>query len=140
MTLSLRFYNDPGLTMPAGLLDAVQAADGAAAAVDQVVYLGAPIGGHKFQDAADPGGAQMVVSVVDAATGLQIPATTVRLALSAAALGSATPGAALDVGLTILSGAGHAVPVHVRFDAAAIAAGVYDNISLATSLVAEGAV
>lgn len=137
MSNALRFYQDAGMTVPANLLEAIQADDGNAAAVDRVAYLGAPVAGKKFQSAGAPGSAQIVVSVADSATGLQIPSNTVRLALSSGALSSATPGAALNVGTEILSGSGNAVPVHLRFDAAAIVAGVYNNLSLATSLTLE---
>lgn len=137
MSNALRFYQDAGMTMPANILEALQSDDGSAAAVDRVAYLGSPVAGKKFQSTSAPGTAQMVVSVADSETGLQIAPTTVRLALSSGALASATPGAALDVGTEILSGTGNAVPVHVRFDAAAIAAGVYDNLALATSLTLE---
>lgn len=137
MSNALRFYQDAGMTVPANLLEAIQADDGNAAAVDRVAYLGAPVAGKKFQSAGAPGSAQIVVSVADSATGLQIPSNTVRLALSSGGLPGATPGAPLNVGAEILSGAGNAVPVHVRFDAAAIAAGVYNNLSLTTSLTLE---
>jgi len=42
-----------------------------------------------------------------------------------------------DLGLEILSGSGNALPVHLRFDAAAITAGIYDNLALATSPTVE---
>jgi hypothetical protein len=137
MSNTLRFYQDAGMSVTFSLAEAVQADDGAAAAVDRVAYLGSPVAGKKFQAASAPGVAQIALSVVDSATGLQIPANTVRLALSSGGLGSATPGAAIDLGLEILSGSGNALPVHLRFDAAAITAGVYDNLSLATSLTVE---
>lgn len=137
MSNALRFYQDAGMSVPLNLAEAVQADDGAAAPVDRVAYLGSPVAAKKFQAASAPGVAQIALSVVDAATGLQIPANTVRLALSSGGLGSATPGAAIDIGLQILSGSGNALPVHMRFDAAAIAAGVYNNLSLSTSLTVE---
>lgn len=137
MSNTLRFYNDAGMTVPLDLLEAVQTDGGGAAAVDRVAYLGAPVAGNKFQAASAPGTAQIVLSATDAGTGLQIPASTLRLALSSGGLAGATPGAALNLGTEILSGSGNALPVHVRFDAAAIASGVYDNLSLVTSLTTE---
>lgn len=137
MSNSLRFYQDAGMSVSLVLLEAVQTDDGGAAAVDRVVYLGSPVAGKKFQAASAPGSAQIVLSAVDAGAGLQIPASTLRLALSSGGLAGATPGAALNLGTEILSGSGNALPVHVRFDAAAIAAGVYDNLSLATSQTTE---
>lgn len=137
MSNSLRFYQDAGMTVPLSSLSAVQADDGNAAAVDRVVYLGSPVSGKKFQAASAPGTAQISLSVVNAGGVAQIPATAVRLALSSGGLASATPGAALDVGLEILSGSGNALPVHLRIDGPAIAAGNYVNLSLATTLTVE---
>jgi len=134
---ALRFYQDAGMTVLLSVCEATQADDGSAAAVDRVVYLGSPVAGKRFQAASAPGVAQIAVSVLDSATGLQVPASTVRLALSPGGLGSATPGAAIDVGLAIFSGAGNALPLYMRFDAAAIAAGVYDNLSVDTSPTVE---
>jgi len=140
MSNSLGFYQDAGMTVPFARLDAVQADDGGAAAVDRVAYIGSTVAAMKFQDAAAPGTGQIVLDIVDAGTGLQIPDTTLRLALSSGGLGSATPGASLNLGTEILSGSGNALAVHVRVDAAAIAAGNYDNLSLLTSSTIEVAV
>mgnify|MGYP001571572698 CR=1 FL=1 len=137
MSNSLAFFSDPGMTMAMTRMEAYQSSDGASAPVEQVVYLGSPVSGKKFRDAAAPGTGQIVLSVVDAAGGAQLPAASVRLALSAGGLASATPGAALPVGVEILSGAGNSTPVHVRIDTAAQAAAVYDNLSLAVSPTLE---
>jgi len=137
MSNSLRFYQDAGMTVPLSSLSAVQADDGNAAAVDRVVYLGSPVSGKKFQAASAPGVAQISLSVANAGGVAQIPPTAVRLALSSGGLAGATPGAALDVGLEILSGSGHALPVHLRIDAPPATAGNYVNLSLATSLTVE---
>lgn len=137
MSNALAFYSDAGLTVPLIGLDATQATDGSAAAVDRVVWLGAPVAGRAFQADSDPGVDPVVVSVVDAATGLQIPATSVRLAATAGGLASATPGAPVALGAEIVSGVGNAPEVHVRIDAAAIAAGVYDNLSLVAVATVE---
>ncbi len=137
MSNSLRFYLDAGMTVPLSSLSAVQADDGNAAAVDRVVYLGSPVSGKKFQAASAPGVTQMALSVENAGGAAQIPATAVRLALSSGDLASATPGAALAVGLEILSGSGNALPVHLRIDAPAATSGNYVNLSLATSLTVE---
>jgi len=129
---SLAFYSDAGLTVPLARLDAAQAVDGSAAAVDRVVWLGSPVPGTAFMADSDPGVDPLVVAIVDAATGLQIPAASLRLAASAAGLAGATPGASLALAAVVEAGVGNAVPVYVRIDAAAIAAGTYDNLALAT--------
>lgn len=132
MSNSLAFYSDAGLTVPLIRLDAAQAVDGSAAAVDRVVWLGSTAAGTAFQADSDPGVDPVVVAIVDSATGLQIPASSLRLAASAGGLAGATPGSPLALAAGIESGVGNAVPVYVRIDAAAIAAGTYDNVSLAT--------
>ncbi len=133
MSNSLLFYQDAGLTVSLSRIDALQASDGNAVAVDRVIYLGSTVSGKKFQDAVDPGAEPIVLSVVDSLTGLQVPSNTLRLALSGGGLDAATPGAAINLGTELLSGTGNALPVHVRVDAIAIAAGAYDNLSLVTS-------
>ena len=72
MSNSLAFYSDAGLTVPLARLDAAQAVDGSAAAVDRVVWLGSPVPGTAFMADSDPGVDPLVVAIVDAATGLQI--------------------------------------------------------------------
>lgn len=137
MSNSLGFYSDAGLTTPLTRLDALQASDGNAPAVDRAAYLGSTAAGKKFWAYSDPNVDPIIVSIVDSHTGLQIPANTVRLALSANGLNSATPGASLDIGDVILSGAANSLAVYVRVDAAAITAGTYDNLSLATNETIE---
>ena len=124
MSNSLAFYSDAGLTVPLARLDAAQAVDGSAAAVDRVVWLGSPVPGTAFMADSDPGIDPLVIAIVDAAAG--------RLVASAAGLDGATPGAPLVLAAVVEAGVGHAVPVYVRIDAAAIAAGTYDNLALAT--------
>jgi len=140
MSNSLAFYTDAGLTTPLAQIGAVQTNDGSADAVDRVAYLGSPLSGMDFEAESSPGINQITVSIIDSLTGLQIPATALRLALSNGALSSATPGAALNVGTTILSGSSGAVAVHIRVDTSATAAGLYANLSLATNSTIEAPV
>lgn len=137
MSNSLNFWQDAGMTVPFTLLEAVQTTDGGAAAVDRIAYLGSTTAGNVFQATSDPGVDDVLLTIVDSETGLQIPDTTLRLALSLGGLDGATPGADLVLGTDLLSGAGNAMAVHVRIDAAAIAAGNYDNLSLVTSETVE---
>jgi len=137
MSNSLAFYADAGLTAPLTRLEAAQATDGNAPAVDRVVYLGSTATGKKFQATSDPGVDPIIVSIADSLTGAQIPASTVRLSLTAPGLNSATPGASLDVGDVVLSAPANSLAIYVRFDAAAIAAGTYDNLSLSVSETVE---
>lgn len=135
MSNSLAFYRDAGLVALADVFDAQQTADGNAAAVDRVFYLGSTAAGKVFRSSSNPG--VDAISVAPAISGAGLATTAIRLASSAAGLNSATPGAALAVGVEILSGAGNAVAVHVRIDAPAIAGGEYSNLRLVSSETME---
>lgn len=135
MSNSLDFYSDAGLTTPYSRVDAVQSTDGAAPAVDSVLYLGSTAVAKQFQANSDPGIDQIVVSIAN--TGGSPANTAIRLALTSGGLDSATPGASLNVGTEILSGSENAIAVHVRIDAPALTAGNYDNLSLETNETIE---
>lgn len=137
MAVTLDFYNDSGLTAVAASIQATQADDGSAPAVDRVVYLGSPVSSKKFQAASDPGVDDIVVSIADSGVGSGVEAAHVKLALTSGGLASATPGAPLTIDAEILSGASNAVPVHVRIDTPALAAGTYTDVSLTTNTVIE---
>jgi hypothetical protein len=127
MTVSLAFFADAGLTVPLSRLDVIQAADDSLPAVDRVIYLASTAAGKRFNAASDPGVDVITLSVVNTASG--IAATTVRLAASAGGLATATPGAPLELGTEILSGAVNSVPVHVRVDLPVTPIGRYENLS-----------
>lgn len=127
------FFEDAGMSVPATSLKAMQANDGSSAAVDFVHYLAADDVDRTWYAASDPGTDDIVVSVVDAAAGASLLPSTLRLALAAEDLATATPGAALAIGTEVLSGSVGAVAIYIRVDAAAIAAGIYENLSLATN-------
>lgn len=137
MAISLDFFKDSGLT-DASDIPATQSVDGAAAAEDRVVYLGSPVAGRKFRATSNPGVDQVAVSIANA--GGSLPASAVKLALSAGGLASAVAGAPLNVGTQILSGVANALPIYVRIDAPALALARYTNLSLTTNTVTEGAV
>ena len=127
------FFQDAGLSMPAWKLKAMQANDGSSAAADFVYYLAADDVDRTWYAASDPGAGDIVVSVVDAAAGASLLPGTIRLALAAEDLDTATPGAALVVGTEVFPGSVNAIAIHIRIDSAAIAAGIYENLSLATN-------
>lgn len=127
------FFEDAGMSLPATKLKAMQASDGSSAPVDTVYYLAADDVDRTWYAASDPGAGDIVVSIVDAAAGASLLPNTLRLALAAEDLDTATPGAALVVGTEVLPGSGSAVAIHIRIDSAAIAAGIYENLSLATN-------
>lgn len=135
MAVTLNFFRDPGLSVPGLSLACNQADDGSSAAVDRVFYLGSPVVGRQFEDAAAPGAGEITVSVEDSGSGV-LP-SAVKLALSAAGLDTAVAGAPLAVGTQIPSGPGNGVAVHVRVDTPATAAGTYTNLRLQTSACVE---
>lgn len=137
MATTLAFYSDAGLTAAMAQLTALQAVDGSAAPEDRVVYLGSPTPARKFKVAANPGVGVITVSINDAVSGSGVAASAVRLALSAAGLDSATPGAALSLGTQLLSGVANAVAIHVRIDAPPLAKGNYTDLSLVTPTLSE---
>lgn len=140
MSNNLAFYQDSGMTSSLSRLDATQSDDGASDAADRVVYLGSPISGYKFQAASAPGVDDIAVGIIDSLTGLQIPATSIKLALTSGGLGAAVAGASIAIGTQILSGSANSVPVHVRIDIGITSGGIYENLSLSTSSTLETAV
>ena len=140
MSISLAFYLDAGLTSPASAVSIAQAVDGSSSAVDRVVYLGSPVAGKKFEQAAAPGTGQISLSIADAASGSGVQASHVKLATSSGGLASATAGAALNLGTSLLSGVANAVPVYLRVDTPALTAGVYSDISLTLPEIVESVV
>lgn len=139
MTISLKFYADAGLVAELANLDALFASDGSTTSRDFVVYLGSTATGRQFQDYTDPGVASLSLSVTDSAGGGGT-ASMIKLALSPAALDSATAGAPLDLGVSILSGPAGALPIHVRVTPGALALGTYADLALQLSSVVESAV
>lgn len=130
-----RFYSDPALTTPISTLSATTLIDGGSSApISAVVYFGKPGVGRQVTPAI---GTQITVSPVDANAGSGLPATAVKLALSEAALQSATPGAALALGANVASGAENSVAIWVSISAGAATAGTYTDLSLVTNSMVE---
>lgn len=92
-----------------------------------VFYVGTSDVAKKLQAASNPGIDSIVVSIVDASPGGGVETTHVKLAVSEAALSSATGGASLALG-TDLTG-GTAYPVWYQWDNS-VGAGTYTEISL----------
>lgn len=140
MSNSLGFYQDSGLTTPLTVFSAVQAVDGTAAAITRQIYLGSTTASKKFHATSDPGVDNIMVTIVDAATGLQLPETILKLAATEGGLDSATAGADLSLGVEVLSGSANAESIWVLLDADAATAGLYENLSLVTTETVELAV
>ena len=117
MSITFQFFTDAGLTTPLATPLVFQgSADVGAAAIDHVLYFGSSASSVKAQANSNPGTDPIQVALVAAsgALGLAGNATDYKLATTQAGLAAATPGAALNIGVTILSGAGAVVPVWVR--------------------------
>ena len=137
MTISWQFYADAGLTLPLNPVAATQVQAGGPA--DILVYFGCPTAGRKLQNDTAPGTAAVTIALYDTASGSGLAATAVTLGLSAGELASNTPGAALAVGVTLLSGAANAVPIFLRFTPGAAALGTYAELQLQVTAVESAA-
>lgn len=132
MTITLSLYDDPDLLVEATVpLRFDQDTTGTLPPHQREFYLGCPDSGYRFRANSDPGVDDITLSIVDGAPSTGQPATAIKLATTQAGLSTATGGAALDLGATILSGASNAVEVWVQFDDATTAVGTDSSISLA---------
>lgn len=129
------FYADAGLTVP-GAGGVVVASN--ATHVDRELRFGSPVAGKTLQAAADPGVAPIQIIPADDAVGSGIEASAMRLALSPSGLNSATPGGALTIGTTLVSGAGNAVVFYARTARGSLGIGVYPDLKIDTTSVIEG--
>lgn len=107
MALTFAFYTDAALTTPASAALPFSQDVSAPTAVDRVLWLGSRRADRVARLAASPGS-----PIVLTPTGPG--AANVRLALSAAGLDGATPGAALAVGTELAGGIGQAIVIHIR--------------------------
>lgn len=137
MSTTFAFYADAGLTAPLASLAVLQGEDGSTPAADRTVYFGSTASGKTLRANSNPGVDQIAVSIADSATGSGPAASQVKLALSAGGLAGATGGASLNLGTSIASGTGGAVPVYVRVDTPALTPGSYADLSLNTNTVIE---
>jgi len=134
--MSFGFFADAGLTIPfAGSLRHFSTQG------DRLIYFGSPSSGQQLQDSTAPGSANVQVSITDSAGGSGLAAASIKLAGTSGGLTSATGGAALSLGHTVLSGAGNAKPIHMRFDTSAGTVGTdYTDLGLAVLNTIESAV
>lgn len=137
MATSLKAYADATLSSVVYSPNILQKSDGTTGPVDFVIYLGSVLTGKKIEAQSSPGVDQIVLSVSDSAAGSGQAASSVKLALTAGGLSTATAGASLDLGTEILSGADNALAVHVRVEASNLSAGTYTDLTLQTNELAE---
>lgn len=130
-----KIYADIGLTTELSPVAFSQANGGAA--VSREVYVGSVAPVKKLQKASSPGVDMVALSVVDTASGTGLPSTAFKLALTYGGLASAVAGDPLDLGPTLFSGVGNAVPVYVRADAGAAGLGTFSDIQFGVLGVIE---
>lgn len=137
MANSLKLYSDAGLSAEVTSIPAIQADDGSVPAVVRHLYLGSALSGKTFQAVSNPGVDPIAVSIADSNGATGATPAKVKLALTEAGLTSATPGAALNVGVTLLSGSANAVSVWVEINGTGLATGTYNDLSLTTTNTVE---
>lgn len=126
--MTFAWYSDAGLTAPLVRADFVRGST--ATPVNRIAYFGSTDTGKKLENVDDPGVDPVQVTVVDSTVGPGVEAADVKLALSFAGLDSATGGAPLSIGTTILSGAANAVAVFIRITSAITTPSNNDDVSL----------
>lgn len=135
MSTTFKFYADPGLTteLVAGGATIVSPNP----ATDRLIYFGSVAAGKTLQAASDPGSDPITISPADASVGDGIEANAIALSLSALGLDSATPGDPINLGTSISSGTGNAIPVYVRTLRGSLGVGSYGGLSLTTNAIVE---
>lgn len=106
---------------------------------DGVFYVGDPDDTIKIQASSDPGVDPITVSITDSGTGTGVDELDIKLAVSSAGLDSATGGASLNLGATILGGVANAVAVHYRWSNS-VGGSTYTEISLEVTARDESAI
>jgi len=144
MALTFKLFTDAALTTEqAGDLVATQAADGSSSPIVFSLYFGslgsagADTDDRKLEAESDPGVDDVLLQIVDSTPGVDHLPTEVKLALTAVGLSSATPGAPLVLGTTVLSGTLNALTIWIEVDDATGVVGTLADLSFDTVLVRE---
>lgn len=138
MAQTFKFYSDANLTTEiTGNLIATQNQDGSTPPVVFTIYYGSTGSGLIVYNKTNPGVAHLQVEVFDSATGSGHATTEVKLATTEGGLASATPGAALDLGASILSGVANKKTIWVEVNDATHVVGNSTELSLRINNVRE---
>ena len=129
---SFAFFSDAGLTVPLTTLAGTVSTAGGSA--QGVIFFGSPSAGLTL---TREGGTDVAIDVGDSDPAGGIPASSVKLALSAGALDAAVGGASLALGTSVSSGTAGARAVYWRVTLAAGAAVTYNDLSLKVLAVLE---
>ena len=121
MTTTFGLFLDAALTMPLDLAQADRlelsvSTDASRPSADGVIYLGSPDATKRARASSDPGVDTLVLSLDDSENAYDaFTPAKVRLAATQVGLSSATPGAALDTGVTtLMGGVANALAIHIR--------------------------
>lgn len=138
MALSFKFYRDAELTVELTTqLACSQEEDGSSDPVVHQVYFGSREAHKKLVSDVAPNQIHVSLSVVDSEDQSGHPATDVTLASTEVGLATSTPGAALDLGVSVLSGVSNAKAVWIRFDDTTRASSASSELMIQTSTVKE---
>jgi len=125
MALSFKLYTDAALTAEFnGTLQTTHNTTGSTGRVDTVLYLGSTATSKTLEADSNPGVDQITLTAADSAIGSGHEAAEIKMALSQAGLDSATGGAALAIGISVLSGVPGDLPIWFGIDAAHLPVGV----------------
>lgn len=135
---TFKFYNDSALTSEiTGFVTATLNVDGSTGTFTKQVFLGSTASGKTLQAESNPGVDNISISVVDAAPGTGHPASDVKLATTSGGIAGATPGAALTVGTSVLSGVGNKFEFWIGITDSTGVVGTSTELSLTTNLLRE---
>ena len=138
MALTFKLYTDSALTSEfSGTLQTTHNTTGSTGRVDSVLYLGSVAASKTLEADSDPGVDQITLTVADTTPASGHEVAEVKLALSQAGLDGATGGAALNLGLSVLSGVPGALPVWIGIEAAYLTVGVSTELSIDTNVLRE---
>lgn len=136
--MAWKLYNDAACTDEFdGTLDSLHLTDGSEGPQDFVLWFAEvdeDPGDNQIimkQEINAPGTNPIIIALVDANPGSGQETDTITLATSAAGLDTATAGASLDLGTTLLSGVSEAVEIHIRLT------NTEDTVSVSTELTAQ---
>lgn len=128
MSTTFKFFADGSLVVP--LTSATLRPPTSGAAVERRIWFGSPVVGDTLQAASAPGVDPITLSVIDVAAGSGISTAAVRLALSAAELDAAVPGASLELPATIHGGVAGAITIFLRVTNDGQPGGSYPDLRL----------
>ena len=138
MALTFKLYNDAALTSEfSGTLPTSHNSTGSTGRVDNKLYLGSTVAGKTLEADSNPGVDQLTLTPEDSAVGSGHEVAEVKLALSLAGLSSATGGAAINLGASILSEVANALEIWVGIEAVYLTVGVSTELSLTTNVLRE---